>query len=428
MTGLAIKDVEFNGATLRAAQDTENIIWVGVAWVCQGLGLTKGQMQNERKKIQTDEVLSQGERNFVLPTEGGNQESLCIKLDFLPLWLAKIHITPKMKRENPQLVENLITYQLKAKDVLAEAFLYNNIIKEETNPSILEYEHKIDRLESKIDKMYEDIGTLAKMFLDWKETADKRTLPVLTDRNTSWKSSMYEKMDRICANTSDFHKRADVMKWIYRYINKNYGVVWDQEVSEYKERNKTHILPSTIDVVQDKPIIKSIFESVLADLEYKYCKPVINTADQTRWIDQIVEPLIKKYDDHSTSSMVTYRKIYRRMNKNGKIGWNNMTTRYINQYGRKPTRKELIENRPTLRKKFSKQYMNLWKSKKENDIMGEEYKVIGKFLSPSKIAGEMVNMVIIKDNRGVCVLPEDEWKWVYGRQHRERWEKNNSVA
>ena len=352
MTGLAIKDVEFNGATLRAAQDTENIIWVGVAWVCQGLGLTKGQMQNERKKIQTDEVLSQGERNFVLPTEGGNQESLCIKLDFLPLWLAKIHITPKMKRENPQLVENLIEYQLKAKDVLAEAFLYNNIIKEETNPSVLEYEQKIDRLESKIDKMYEDIGTLAKMFLDWKETTDKKTLPLAADRNTSWKPSMYEKMDHICANTSDFEKRADIMKWIYRYINKNYGVVWDQEVREYKERNKTRVLPSTIDVVQDKPIIKSIFESVLADLEYKYCKPVINTADQTKWIDQIVEPLIEKYDDRSTSAMVTYRKIYRRMNENGKIAWNNMTTRYINEHGKKPSKKDLIETRPTLRKKF----------------------------------------------------------------------------
>lgn len=349
MTELAIKDVEFNGAILRAAQDMENIIWVGVAGVCQGLGLTKGQMQNERKKIQTDEVLSQGERNFVLPTEGGNQESLCIKLDFLPLWLAKISITPTMKRENPQLVENLITYQLKAKDVLAEAFLYN---KEETAPNILEYEQKIDRLESKIDKMYDDMGTLAKMFLDWKETTDKRTLPVVTDRNTSWKPSMYEKMDRICDNTTDFGKRADVMKWIYRYMTKNYGVVWDQEVREYKERNKTHILPSTIDVVQDKPIIKSIFESVLADLEYKYCKPVINTADQTKWIDQIVEPLIEKYDDHSTSAMVTYRKIYRRMNENGKIAWNNMTTRYINEHGKKPSKKDLIETRPTLRKKF----------------------------------------------------------------------------
>ena len=60
--------------------------------------------------------------------------------------------------------------------------------------------------------------------------------------------------------------------------------------------------------------------------------------------------------------------------------------------------------------------------------MGEEYKVIGKFLSPSKIAGEMVNMVIIKDNRGACILPEDEWKWVYGRQHGERWDKKSDVA
>lgn len=351
MTGLAIKDVEFNGATLRAAQDTENIIWIGVAWVCQGLGLTKGQMQNERKKIQTDEVLSQGERNFVLPTEGGNQESLCIKLDFLPLWLAKISITPTMKRENPELVENLITYQLKAKDVLAEAFLYN---KEETAPSILEYEQKIDRLESKIDKMYEDIGTLAKMFLDWKETADKRTLPVVTDRNTSWKSSMYEKMDRICANTSDFEKRADVMKWIYRYMTKNYGVVWDQEVREYKERNKTHILPSTIDVVQDKLMIKSIFESVLSDLEYEYChRSIVKTKENVeKWSDQIIAPLVEKYNDHSNAGMTTYRRVYKKMDENNKIGWNNLTTRYINEHGKKPTRKDLIETRPSLRKKF----------------------------------------------------------------------------
>lgn len=60
--------------------------------------------------------------------------------------------------------------------------------------------------------------------------------------------------------------------------------------------------------------------------------------------------------------------------------------------------------------------------------MGEEYKVIGKFQAPSKILGEMVNMVIVKDNRGACVLPEDEWKWVYGRQHGERWSKKSDVA
>lgn len=60
MNELAIKDVQFNGSTLRAAQDINKIIWVGVRWVCEGLGLTEGQMKSERKKIQTDEVLSQG--------------------------------------------------------------------------------------------------------------------------------------------------------------------------------------------------------------------------------------------------------------------------------------------------------------------------------------------------------------------------------
>ena len=58
-----------------------------------------------------------------LPTNGGNQEVLCLKLDYVPLWLAKIAITPKMERETPELAARLEQYQLKAKDVLAAAFL-----------------------------------------------------------------------------------------------------------------------------------------------------------------------------------------------------------------------------------------------------------------------------------------------------------------
>ena len=43
--------------------------------------------------------------------------------------------------------------------------------------------------------------------------------------------------------------------------------------------------------------------------------------------------------------------------------------------------------------------------------MGNEYKVVGKFLTKSYATGET-----------------DEWKWVYGRQHRDRWKKNDSAA
>lgn len=49
MHGLAVKDVEFNGAVLRAAQ-IEDIVWVGVRWVCQGLGLNDGKNKNRKKK------------------------------------------------------------------------------------------------------------------------------------------------------------------------------------------------------------------------------------------------------------------------------------------------------------------------------------------------------------------------------------------
>ena len=60
---------------------------------------------------------------MVLPTRGGNQETICLKLDFVPLWLAKISITPTMEAETPELADRLEQYQLRAKDVLAAAFL-----------------------------------------------------------------------------------------------------------------------------------------------------------------------------------------------------------------------------------------------------------------------------------------------------------------
>ena len=82
-----------------------------------------GEMGNERKKISKDVVLSKGGSNLTLPTKGGKQEVLCLRHDFVPLWIAKITVTPSMKENNPELVDKLVQYQLKAKDILAEAFL-----------------------------------------------------------------------------------------------------------------------------------------------------------------------------------------------------------------------------------------------------------------------------------------------------------------
>lgn len=123
MNELEIKRVPFMGTELMAARDADGQIWAGVRWMCDGIGLSKAQSKSQVEKINEDKVLSKGVGNFRLPTAGGMQDAYCLKLDFVPLWLAKISITPTMEQETPELAAKLMEYQLKAKDVLAAAFV-----------------------------------------------------------------------------------------------------------------------------------------------------------------------------------------------------------------------------------------------------------------------------------------------------------------
>ncbi|EEM45195.1 phage antirepressor N-terminal domain-containing protein [Bacillus cereus] len=126
--------VNFNGAEIMAVKANDEKIYVGVKWVCKGIGLSDDQTRNERKKIQGDLVLNRGGSNLTLPTNSGVQEVLCIELQYLPLWLAKISITPNMRLNQPELTQNLITYQLKAKDVLVDAFIKKEAKQKQPKP------------------------------------------------------------------------------------------------------------------------------------------------------------------------------------------------------------------------------------------------------------------------------------------------------
>lgn len=69
-------------------------------------------------------MLSRGVKSIPLKLGGQVRNVVSIELDYLPLWLAKIAITPRMKKDKPEVVEKLIDYQIKAKDVLANAFIH----------------------------------------------------------------------------------------------------------------------------------------------------------------------------------------------------------------------------------------------------------------------------------------------------------------
>ena len=123
MNELEVKRVPFMGTDLMAAKDESGTIWAGVSYICTGLGLNKAQKDNQIEKIRKDSVLLKGCRKFPAGVFDPNNITYAVELDFVPLWLAKINITPAMQAETPELAERLEAYQLKAKDVLAAAFL-----------------------------------------------------------------------------------------------------------------------------------------------------------------------------------------------------------------------------------------------------------------------------------------------------------------
>lgn len=367
MNGLVVKDIEFNGAILRAAQDAVGKIWVGVRWICQGMGFDENRIDNERKKMQKDIVVSKGVKFYSLGQDRAKSDVLCIDLDYLPLWLAKISITPTMQKENPDLVQKLITYQLKAKDVLAEAFLpkKEEIVPAQSNmiqlqfPNLPDYSGNFQELNEKIDKLYSDMGKLANLLIEMKE-GSKISVDIPESINhgnllevlehsaiTEWKKKIYSMIDRLI-DAGKCKERSECLQYIYKYMNKNYGVVWDQEMKEYAIQNGKK--PSTIDLTYNNETYRSIFESILVDLVEN------NTSQDEEMVcmtDKIITPLIAKYNDNSNAGCATYKLVYARMDKIKPICWSNREARYINKHEKKTaTKKNIINDSKSLMKIF----------------------------------------------------------------------------
>lgn len=223
---LITKEVEFLGDSLLVVKDEESHkIYTGVGYVCKGLGLSEGQLKSERKKIQEDIVLSKGGRNFILPTNGGNQEVLAIELDYLPIWLAKISITPKMKEQQPELVNRLVEYQLKAKDVLANAFIHKQQPRRLTPQEELRLHYQVIEEHAKeIESVRGEVTEVREEFKDLKDNMPlfqsdakeirKKVQRVGTGILGGYKSNAY----------NDNSLRNRVYKDIYSQLHREFGV------------------------------------------------------------------------------------------------------------------------------------------------------------------------------------------------------------
>lgn len=123
MSNIQVKPVNVLGDTIIAAKDDKDQVWAGVSYFCKALGMSNAQRDTQVEKVQSDKTLKRGTRKFPGGVFDPNNETVAIKIDFVPIWLSKITITKKMEQETPDLADKLLEYQLKAKDILAAAFL-----------------------------------------------------------------------------------------------------------------------------------------------------------------------------------------------------------------------------------------------------------------------------------------------------------------
>lgn len=261
------KIVDFNGSELLAAKTNDGKIYAAVKWVCEGIGLTRDQIKNERKKIQEDLVLSKGGRNLTLPTNGGMQEVLCIELDFLPLWLAKISITPKMQKENPWTVRRLVEFQLKAKDVLAAAFLQKPTTQAELIAMMaqqaVEQERRLNAVEQKqqmLEKQQENIKEIVAL------------------NPTEWRKKTTTILNKIAIVRGGFGEYKNVRQESYDLLEARARCKLDIRLNNRKKEALANgIIPkskiekmSKLDVIADDPRLTEIYIAIVKEMAIKY--------------------------------------------------------------------------------------------------------------------------------------------------------------
>lgn len=162
MDNLIVKPVDVLGSSIMAAKDTDGSIWVGINSFCQGLDMNKKQRDWQVEKIKEDKTLSRGSRLLPAGVFDDSHEMYALRLDFIPIWLAKITITKKMEQDHPELADKLLEYQLKAKDILSAAFLPQQ-------ESAKDIHGQIKLLARGTDELYQRVDTLEERFTKFED-------------------------------------------------------------------------------------------------------------------------------------------------------------------------------------------------------------------------------------------------------------------
>lgn len=193
MSNLIVKSVDVMGDSIMAAKDESGVIWAGVSYFCNALGMTKGQKDRQVTNVRKDKTLSRGCLKFEAGVFDVANETYALRLDFIPMWLAKITITDKMEQDHPELAEKLLNYQLRAKDILAEAFIPKSVGVPQTIPEQIqllaqghvELQAEVDNIKAEVENIKNDLPVLPVEADDIVRAVKKKGVSVLGGKDSN---------------------------------------------------------------------------------------------------------------------------------------------------------------------------------------------------------------------------------------------------
>ena len=298
-TALQVTNFDFYGDNLIALQDNATgEIYTAINSVLRGIGFTdKDQIRKRRDKWINDIVISKGICVFNIPTSEGvakndtpinNQEVYCISQHKLPLALAKINITPKMKQNQPELVSKLELYQDKCADVLASVFIDH---KMPNQPNIQPLIDSLSILTQTITTIQQDISTL-------KESQSAKKLP--EKKYSRWKTNTFNKLNTLLSyvntHSDENLKLSEIIHLVIQETEDTYNIEINDYVEAYKSEFNLDTNPYAIDVINYYKDIKDMFTLTLDSIMNK-----LNISNNTKSLSKnIFDVLAEEINNAST--------------------------------------------------------------------------------------------------------------------------------
>lgn len=283
-TALQVTNFNFYGDELIALRDNSTgEVYTSINSVLKGIGFAdKDQIRKRRDKWINDIVVSKGICVFNIPTYEGvtkkdtpmnYQETYCISQRKLPIALAKINITPKMKQTQPELASKLELYQDKCADVLASIFIDKKITSDINSESLAETISNAITLA--LQPVYEKISNI-------EEQSNKKKLP--EKKYSRWKTNTFNKLNTLLSYVNERSdenlKLSEIIHLVIAETEDIYGIEVNDYVDAYKSEFDLNTNPYALDVINRYKEVRDMFTLTLDSIMERL--HLIDKTDKTK--------------------------------------------------------------------------------------------------------------------------------------------------